>query len=88
MNRAGMCRHCSKWISVTEGMCAPCRRRTQTCVGQLELPIVTIAHNRGMPEGRGIAGVRTWPTCAGIRFRVVFPDDAISCSVRYPVAAT
>jgi hypothetical protein len=49
-----VCRHYSKWVMVTEGMCAPCRRRTQTCVGQLELPIVTIIHNPCMPSGGGL----------------------------------
>ena len=35
--RAGVCHRCSRWRMVTEGMCAPCRRIVQLCVGQLEL---------------------------------------------------
>jgi hypothetical protein len=49
--RAGVCRRCSHWLMIAEGMCLPCRQRTQTCLGQLELTVVTIAANRGRENG-------------------------------------
>jgi len=35
--RAGVCRKCSNWTMVTEGMCTDRRRRAQIFLGQLEL---------------------------------------------------
>jgi len=40
---------------VTDRMCGPCRRRTKTCIGQLDLAVVSDRreHQSGYGEGEG-----------------------------------
>jgi hypothetical protein len=41
---------------VSDRMCGPCRRRTKTCIGQLELAVVSDRreHESGCGEGEGV----------------------------------
>jgi hypothetical protein len=54
---AGVCRRCSNLVMVFDGMRGPSRRRTQVCIGQLELATVSDhrEHESGCGEGKGQA---------------------------------